>query len=109
MIFPVFKNEVLEGIKEYPSDWRYGQKVFNYVDYVYDVARIAQHEYEVDCFYDDSMVDEFLKKCYDIIKFMDAKKLNNLLDYANKHNMMNQPFENVYKSWIKELKETYKC
>ena len=109
MIFPVFKNEVLEGIKEYPSDWRYGQKVFNYVDYVYDVARIAQHEYEVDCFYDDSMVDEFLKKCYDIIKFMDAKKLNNLLDYANKHNMMNQPFEDVYKSWIKELKETYKC
>lgn len=107
MIFPVFKNEVLEGIKEYPSDWRYGQKVFNYVDYVYDVARIAQHEYEVDCFYDDSMVDEFLKKCYDIIKFMDAKKLNNLLDYANKHNMMNQPFEDVYKSWIKELKETY--
>lgn len=109
MIFPVFKNEVLEGIKEYPSDWRYGQKVFNYVDYVYDVARIAQHEYGVDCFYDDSMVDEFLNKCYDIIKFMDAKKLNNLLDYANKHNMMNQPFENVYKSWIKELKETYKC
>lgn len=107
MIFPVFKNEVLEGIKEYPSDWRYGQKVFNYVDYVYDVARIAQHEYEVDCFYDDSMVDEFLKKCYDIIKFMDAKKLNNLLDYANKHNMINQPFEDVYKSWIKELKETY--
>lgn len=107
MIFPIFKNEVLEGIKEYPSDWRYGQKVFNYVDYVYDVARIAQHEYEVDCFYDDSMVDEFLKKCYDIIKFMDAKKLNNLLDYANKHNMMNQPFEDVYKSWIKELKETY--
>lgn len=107
MIFPVFKNEVLEGIKEYPSDWRYGQKVFNYVDYVYDVARIAQHEYEVDCFYDDSMVDEFLKKCYDIIKFMDAKKLNNLLDYANKRNMMNQPFEDVYKSWIKELKETY--
>ena len=107
MIFPVFKNEVLEGIKEYPSDWRYGQKVFNYVDYVYDVARIAQHEYGVDCFYDDSMVDEFLKKCYDIIKFMDAKKLNNLLDYANKHNMMNQPFEDVYKSWIKELKETY--
>lgn len=109
MIFPVFKNEVLEGIKEYPSDWRYGQKVFNYVDYVYDVARIAQYEYGVDCFYDDSMVDEFLKKCYDIIKFMDAKKLNNLLDYANKHNMMNQPFEDVYKSWIKELKETYKC
>lgn len=107
MIFPVFKNEVLEGIKEYPSDWRYGQKVFNYVDYKYNVARTAQHEYGVDCFYDDSVVDEFLKKCYDIIKFMDNKKLNNLLDYANKHNMMNQPFEDVYKSWIKELKETY--
>lgn len=38
---------------------------------------------------------------------MDAKKLDNLLNYANKHNMNNQPFENVYESWIKELKETY--
>lgn len=97
MTFEEFKNDLLKGIKDYPSGWRYGQKVFNYIDYKYNVARTAQHKYGVDCFYDDSVIDEFLEKSYNIIKFIDA----------NKHNMNNQPFENVYESWIKELKETY--
>lgn len=107
MTFEEFKNEVLEGIKEYPSNWRYGQKIFNYIDHKYNVARIAQCKYGVDCFYNDSIVDEFLEKCYNIINFMDAQELNYLLDYAVRHNMMDKPFESVYKSWIKELEEAY--
>ena len=33
---------------------------------------------------------------------------NYLLNYALRHDMMNQPFVDVYKSWIKELEEAYK-
>lgn len=107
MTFEEFKNEVLEGIKEYPFNWRYGQKIFNYIDHKYNVARTAQCKYGIDCFYNDSIVDEFLEKCYNIINFMDAQELNYLLDYAVRHNMMDKPFESVYKSWIKELEEAY--
>ena len=64
MTFEEFKNEVLKGIKEYPYDWRYGQKIFNYIDSKYKVARIVQYNYCIDCFYNDSVVDEFLEKCY---------------------------------------------
>lgn len=38
---------------------------------------------------------------------MDLQELNYLLDYAKRHNMMNQSFENVYNAWSKELEEAY--
>lgn len=47
---------------------RFGQAVFNYVDERYGVARIAQFDYGVDCFYDDTKVEQFLDKCYELIK-----------------------------------------
>ena len=47
---------------------RFGQFVFNHVAQVYGVAREAQFKHHVDCFYNDSNVDEFLSVCYDIIK-----------------------------------------
>ena len=47
---------------------RYGQAVFNYVDERYGVARIAQFDYGIDCFYDDTKVEQFLDKCYELIK-----------------------------------------
>lgn len=43
-----------------PNNWRQGQFVFNYIDEVYGVARIVQFHDGVDCFYDDSKIDEFL-------------------------------------------------
>lgn len=67
MTFEEFKNEVLKGIKEYPSNWRYGQKVFNYIDTKYNLARKIQFEHHVDCFYNDDLVDEFLKIAYMIL------------------------------------------
>ena len=47
---------------------RYGQAVFNYVDEKYGVARIVQFNYGIDCFYDDTKVEQFLDKCYELIK-----------------------------------------
>ena len=47
---------------------RFGQAVFNYADEKYGVARIAQFDYGIDCFYDDTKVEQFLDKCYELIK-----------------------------------------
>ena len=49
---------------------RYGQAVFNYVDEKYGVARIAQFNYGIDCFYDDTKIEPFLDKCYELIKIV---------------------------------------
>lgn len=38
---------------------------------------------------------------------MDLQELKYLLDYAKKHNMMQQPFISVYQAWSKELEEAY--
>ena len=37
----------------------------------------------------------------------DLQELRYLLDYAKKHNMMQQPFISVYQAWSKELEEAY--
>lgn len=49
-------------------EWRYGQSVFNYVEHVFgsNVAREVPFRYGVDCFYDDSRVDEFLSAVFDL-------------------------------------------
>ena len=44
-----------------PRGWRKGQFVFNYIDCVYGVARDVQLKDGVDCFYDDTQIDEFIK------------------------------------------------
>lgn len=53
--------------KEHP-ELRQGQAIFNVVDRNFDnIARIAQFDYGVDCFYDDSMIEPFLDKCYELL------------------------------------------
>lgn len=59
-----FMNNILEGIKKYPSDWRYGQKVFNFIDEKFGVARMVQYDDHIDCFYNDSNVDDFIDCAY---------------------------------------------
>ena len=53
--------------KDHP-ELRKGQAIFNVVDdrSFNNVARIAQFDYGVDCFYDDSMIEPFLDKCYEL-------------------------------------------
>lgn len=65
LTFEEFRNEILESIEELPSSWRYGQKVFNYIDSAYGVARDVQFFDNIDCFYNDEYVDSFIKLSYD--------------------------------------------
>ena len=69
------KEEFKERIKRIASriidDHEYirlGQAVFNLIDEMYGVARITQFKYGIDCFYNDNMIDNFIDKCYEIIK-----------------------------------------
>lgn len=38
---------------------------------------------------------------------MDLQELKYLLDYAKKHNMMNQSVVSVYQAWSEELEKAY--
>ena len=46
------------------SNWREDQFVFNTIDSLYGVARIVQFNDGIDCFYDDSKIDQFINACY---------------------------------------------
>lgn len=53
--------------KDHP-ELRKGQAIFNVVDRNFNnIARIVQFDYDVDCFYDDSMIEPFLEKCYELL------------------------------------------
>ena len=57
---------------KFPENWRKGQSVFNYIDYVYGgVASIIQLKYGIDCFYKDDNIDDFLNKAVEIINYGD--------------------------------------
>lgn len=75
MTFEEFRNEVLTanemGYK--PNGWRDGQFVFNYIDVEYGVARSVQFIDGVDCFYDDSKIEEFISRSYEYIKNADCE------------------------------------
>ena len=50
--------------KKHP-ELRKGQAIFNETDKSEHVARIAM-DYNFDCFYDDTMIEPFLDKCWEI-------------------------------------------
>lgn len=50
-----------------PSKWRKGQKVFNAINTEFGVvARTVQFQYGIDCFNNDSKIEEFKDKAYDV-------------------------------------------
>lgn len=51
--------------KQHP-ELRKGQAIFNEADNYNHVARIVQFDYGIDCFYDDTMIEPFLDKCWEI-------------------------------------------
>ena len=64
MTFDELKKEVNDSLlNSKPNDWRDGQFVFNFINAMYGVARYVQFKRNVDCFYDDSKIDEFIKEC----------------------------------------------
>lgn len=44
-----------------PKEWRKGQFVFNRIEQLYGVARQVQFKDCIDCFYNDSAIEEFIK------------------------------------------------
>lgn len=78
--FEKLKNEVMTHLcHNKPKQWRNGQFVFNYIDDMYGIARQIQFVDNVDCFYDDSQIDSFIKCAVD--------RYNNLVDSQNKKNI----------------------
>lgn len=66
LTFEEFRNGVMHAMSGKPKDWRDGQFVFNYIDENYGVARTVQfNNRNVDCFYDDSKIDDFIREAYD--------------------------------------------
>ena len=65
MTLEEFKNSIYSIEK--PSNWRDGQFVFNTIDKLYKVARKAQFENNIDCFYDDSKINQFIVACFNEI------------------------------------------
>ena len=65
MTLEEFKNSIYSIEK--PSNWRDGQFVFNTIDELYKVARKVQFENNIDCFYDDSKINQFIVACFNEI------------------------------------------
>ena len=64
--FEEFKRNVLNFVDNKPKAWRDGQAVFNYINDTYGVARAVQFGKNVDCFFDDNKIEEFIREAYDV-------------------------------------------
>lgn len=62
-----FNAKIGIAMKKMPDNWRKGQKVFNAIDSEFGVARFVQFQCNIDCFHDDSKIEEFKEKAYEII------------------------------------------
>lgn len=67
MTYEEFRGDVFKNIKDLPDNWRKGQKVFNYIESKYKIARIVQFDCGIDCFYRDDLIDKFLEKAYELL------------------------------------------
>lgn len=67
MTYDEFKGDVFKNIKNLPNNWRKGQKVFNYIESKYGIARAIQFEHKIDCFYKDDLIESFLEKTYELL------------------------------------------
>ena len=62
-----FITEVWARVYQCPPTWRKGQAVFNVIDKYWGVAREVQFD-GCDCFYDDSLIQEFIDRCWEKAK-----------------------------------------
>ena len=74
MTYEEFKKEVLDFLKDKPKEWRDGQAIFNYIDEKYEVARYVQFMEGIDCFYNDHMIEAFIKASYEAVLKKNAIK-----------------------------------
>lgn len=67
MTYEEFRGDIFKNIKDLPDNWRKGQKVFNYIESKYKIARKVQFDCGIDCFYRDDLIDKFLEKAYELL------------------------------------------
>ena len=65
MTYEEFKKDVLDFLKDKPKEWRDGQAIFNYINEKYEVARYVQFMEGIDCFFNDHMIEAFIKASYE--------------------------------------------
>ena len=65
MTYEEFWKEIFGKPEDIPTGWRLGQYVFNVVEARYgSVAREVQFQDRIDCFFDDTKIEDFLKAVY---------------------------------------------
>lgn len=65
MKYETFASEILNLAQECPREWRLGQSVFNIVEAMCgNIAREVQFQDGIDCFYDNTKIEDFLKAVY---------------------------------------------
>lgn len=62
-------TSVLIASKLAPEHWRKGQSIFNYIDEFFGVSRYIQFNKHIDCFYDDSKIEDFLSEAYKSVTY----------------------------------------
>ena len=68
MTYNEFILSVWKKVDTYPIHLRLGQRVFNAVEELYgNVARKVQIEKDIDCFYNDDKIDEFIAATWELI------------------------------------------
>ena len=67
MTYEEFVAEIMTAAAECPKELRLGQSVYNITEDRYHVGHKAM-DLGMDCFYDDSRIDEFLQKAWDFVK-----------------------------------------
>lgn len=74
--FDEFKTSVYNAIENRLKIHRRGQAAFNFIHYKYKVARDVQFDevHPVDCFYDDTKIDEFIEEAWKKYKKWYLKK-----------------------------------
>lgn len=62
-----FNAKIDMSMEKMPENWRKGQKVFNAIETEFElIARTVQFKYGIDCFHDDSKIEAFKDKAYEI-------------------------------------------
>ena len=87
--FEEFIQDIYTKMSDKPKDWRRGQFVFNYIEENYgDVAREVQFQDNIDCFYNDDKIEEFIEACYKRLKEkLPNKKLHALMLFDHELNL----------------------
>lgn len=61
----VFLRKIYEEAKKMQPTQRKGQSIFNATELLYQIGRVVQMHNGIDCFYDDSKINQFLDLAYD--------------------------------------------